>query len=247
MWNYTPRVCPYGPTPIGGRVNRHLSQDRLVALLRQATGIDEVDPDRLPWTGATVRLDTAIKTKSTQRMTLEQQDDSLALSTFPAELKPQAEALYRTGRAKRLMDFVAEHPGAWQAMPNMQLAFHNAPVAQRLFPDCHLGITEYVHRWSGNDFAQVGAHRYDEIRENLWPWLRQRQYAGPQDDQQLDEFLGRLGRRDAHLRPGITVRRIWPWAQAVDLDERGALVGEVRAAVTELLTALDEPLPPAHT
>ena len=159
---------------MGGRVNRHLSQDRLVALLRQATGIDEVDPDRLPWTGATVRLDTAIRTKSTQRMTLEQQDDSLALSTFPAELKPQAEALYRTGRAQRLMDFVAEHPGAWQAMPNLQLAFHNAPVAQRLFPDCHLDITEYVHRWSGNDFAQVGAHRYDEIRENLWPWLRQR-------------------------------------------------------------------------
>jgi hypothetical protein len=232
---------------MGGRVNRHLSQHRLVALLRQATGIDGVEPDRRPWTGATVRLDTAIRTKLTQRISLQQQDDSLALSTFPAELKPQAKALYQTGRAQRLMDFVAEHPGAWQAMPNMQLAFHNAPVAQRLFPDCHLDITEYVHRWSGTDFAQVGAHRYDEIRENLWPWLRQRQYAGPQDDQQLDAFLSRLGRRDAHLRPGIVVRRIWPWAPAVDLDERGALVGEVRAAVTELLTALDEPLPPAHT
>jgi hypothetical protein len=231
----------------GGQVNQQLSQDRLVALLRQATGIDEVDADRLPWTGATVRLDTAIRTKSTQRISLEQQDDSLALSTFPAELKPQAEALYRTGRAQRLMDFVAERPGAWQAVPNMQLAFHNAPVAQRLFPECHLSTTEYVRRWSGNDFAQVGAHRYDEIRENLWPWLRQRQYAGPQDDQELDAFLSRLGRRDAHLRPGITVRRIWPWAQAVNLDERGVLVGEVHAAVTELLTALDEPLPPAHT
>jgi hypothetical protein len=78
---------------MGGRVNRHLSQDRLVALLRAATGINEVDADRLPWTGATVRLDTAIRTKSTQRISLEQQDDSLALATFPAELKPQAEAL----------------------------------------------------------------------------------------------------------------------------------------------------------
>jgi hypothetical protein len=230
-------------------MNRHLSQRRLVALLREATGIDEVETDRRPGTGAIVRLDAAIRTESTQRILVEQQDDSLALSTFPAELKPQAKALYQTGRAQRLMDFVAEHPGAWQAMPNMQLAFRNAPVAQRLFfPDCRLDITEYVHRWSGNDFAQVGAHRYDEIRENLWPWLRERQYAGPQDDQrQLDAFLGRLGHRDAHLRPGIKVRRIWPWAQAVDLDERGALVGEVRAAVTELLTALDEPLPPAHT
>src|SRR5712691_4389881 len=126
------RVCPYGPTPMGGRVNRHLSQRRLVALLREATGIDEVEPDRRPWTGATVRLDTAIRTKSTQRISLQQQDDSLALSTFPAELKLQAEALYRTGRAQRLMDLVAEHPEAWRARPNLQLAFRNAPVAQRL-------------------------------------------------------------------------------------------------------------------
>ena len=28
-------------------------------------------------------------------------------------------------------------------------------------------------------------------------------------------------------------------------DDRGALAGEVRTAVAELLTALDEPLPPA--
>jgi hypothetical protein len=236
---------------MGGRVNRQLSQHRLVALLREATGIDEVKPDRRPGTGAIVRLDdAAIRTESTQRILVQHQDDSLALFTFPAELKPQAEALYRTGRAQRLMDFVAEHPGAWQAMPNLQLAFWKAPVDQRLFfPGCRLDITEYVHRWSGNDFAQVRAYRYDEIRESLWPWLRERQYAGPQDDQQLDVFLSRLSRlgRDAHLRPGIKVRRIWPRAQAVDLDERGALVGEVRAAVTELLTVLDEPLPPAHT
>lgn len=165
----------------------------------------------------------------------------------PAELKPQAKVLYRTGKAQRLMDFVAEHPRAWQIAPNVHLAFFNAPDGQRLYMHCHLEITEYVHRWSGNDFAQIRAHRYDEIRENLWLWLRERQYADPQDDQQLDVFLSRLGRRDAHLRPGIRVRRIWPWAEAVDLDERGALVGEVRAAVTELLTALDEPLPPAHT
>jgi hypothetical protein len=33
----------------------------------------------------------------------------------------------------------------------------------------------------------------------------------------------------------------------VRFDERGKLAGEVRAAVTELLTALDEPMPPACT
>src|SRR5262245_38560227 len=132
----------------------------------------------------------------------------------------QAEALDRTGRARRLMGFLAAHPDAWQARPNMQLAFRNAPVAQRLFPHCHLEITEYVHRWSGDDFGKIGAHPFDRVRADLWPCHRERQYASPEDDQQLDAFLKRLGRRDAHLRPGIEVRRIWPWTHVVHLDER---------------------------
>jgi len=59
--------------------------------------------------------------------------------------------------------------------------------------------------------------------------------------------IRRPGRRNVHLRPGIEVWCIWPWPHAVDLDERGALVREVRSAVAALLTALDEPLPPACT
>jgi hypothetical protein len=119
------------------------------------------------------------------------------------------------------------------------------PVVQRLYLHCRLEITEYIHLWSGTDIAQIRAHYYDDIKENLWPWLRERQYAGAEDDQQIDAFLKRLGRRPAHLRPGIKVERIWPWPHAVDLDERGALASEVRTAIAELLTALDEPLPPA--
>jgi hypothetical protein len=219
-------------------------QRRLMALLREATGIMDVKPER-PGIGAAVMLDKAIGTKATQRIALQQQAESLALCTWPAELKSQAEALYGTGRVRRLMGFLAAHPDAWQARPNIQLAFRNAPVAQRLFPHCYLEITEYVHRWSGNDFGKIGAHPFDHIREDLWPWLRERQYASPEDDQQLDAFLKRLGRRDAHLRPGIEVRRPWPWTHAVDLDQRGALASDVRTAVAELLTALNEPLPPA--
>ena len=90
-----------------------------MALLREATGLDDVEPDRRPWTGATVVLDAAIGTKSTQRISLQHQAEGLALCTYPAELKPQAEALYRTGRAQRLIDFLTEHPGAWRARPNV--------------------------------------------------------------------------------------------------------------------------------
>jgi hypothetical protein len=230
-----------------GRAGEHdlRRQRRLMALLREATGLAEVEPERRPPFGAAVMLDAAIKTKSTQRISLHQQDGSLTLCTWPAELKPQAEALYRTGRAQRLTDFVAEHPGTWQARPTVHLAFRTASPGQRLYLHCHLEISDYIHRWSGKDFAQIRAHHFHDIRETLWPWLRRRHYADPEDDQQLDAFLSRLGHRDAHLRPGIELRRTWPWAHAVDLDERRALATEIRTAVAELLTALDEPPLPA--
>ena len=35
------------------------------------------------------------------------------------------------------------------------------------------------------------------------------------------------------------------WADAVDLDDRGLLAAEVKDALIEILTALQEPLPPA--
>ena len=230
-----------------GRAGEHdiRRRRRLVALLREATGINEVDPGRGPLIGATLMVDAVIGTQSTQRIVLQQRNGSLVLATWLAELKPKAEALYQTGRAQRLIDFVAEHPGTWQARPNVHLAYHNAAATQRLYMHCDLETSDYIRRWSGNDFAQVRAHPHGRIREDLWPWLRERHYAGPEDDQQFDAFLQRLGRRDAHLRPSIEVQRIWPWAQAVDLDERGALASEVRSAVAELLGALDEPLPPA--
>jgi hypothetical protein len=100
----------------------------------------------------------------------------------------------------------------------------------------------YVLRWSGDDFADIRAHPNGDIRNRLWPWLREREYAGPEDDEWLDAFLERLGRRDAHLRPGIEVQRIWRWKDAVDLDERGVLAGDIRDGIAALLTALEEPL-----
>lgn len=63
-----------------------------MALLREATGLDDVEAERRPQPGATVMLDTAIRAKSTQRISLQQDGDAIALVTFPAELKPQAQA-----------------------------------------------------------------------------------------------------------------------------------------------------------
>ncbi|BBX47680.1 hypothetical protein MCOO_36950 [Mycobacterium cookii] len=218
---------------------------RLTALLREATGIGAVRPVARPEIGGWVMLDATIGTKSTQRLCLQQHGDNLILRTWLAELKPQAEALYRTGRAERLVQFLSERRAVWFARPNLHLAFRSAAAALRLYPHCRLEASEYIQRWCGDDFARIGAHPREELRSSLWPWLRNRQYAGPEDDEQLDAFINRLGRRDVHLRPSLELTRIWPWEYAVDLDERGAMTREVRTAVAELLSALSEPLPPA--
>jgi hypothetical protein len=39
---------------------------------------------------------------------------------------PQAEALYRSGRAQRLMQLLSERRGLWYARPNLHLAFRSA-------------------------------------------------------------------------------------------------------------------------
>lgn len=123
-----------------GRAGEHdlRRRRRLVALLREATGLNEAESTRGPVIGATLMLDAVIGTRSTQRIVLQQRNDSLALVTWPAELKPKAEALYRTAKAQGLIDFLAAHPGTWQERPTVYLAFHNAPAAQRLYPHCHL-------------------------------------------------------------------------------------------------------------
>jgi hypothetical protein len=225
------------------RADEHDLHDQhgLMAVLREAIEIDE--PTR-PSAGATVMLDAAIRTKSTQRICLQDQAGGLTLLSWPGELQRQAKALYRTGRAQRLLDFVAEHPREWLIEPKPHLGFWNAPSGQRLYLTCRLPASEYATRWAGDDLDQVRSHSRRDIRESLWPWLLERQYADSRDD--LELFLRRLGRRrDAHLHPTIEVRRVWPWTQARDLNKRGVLVSAVRAAVTQLLTALDEPLPPA--
>ena len=222
------------------------SQVRLAALLRDVTGIDVVKPEDRPGISASVAVmvDKAIGTQSTERLSLQATPGGLALCTWPAELKKQAEAAYRTGRAGRIIDFAAGHPPGWQAWPNVHLAYRLAAIRQRVYLHYGMGLTEYVRRWLGEDFGHVGGHHSGGVRDSLWPWLLERRYADARDERPLDEFLDRLGCRDAHLRPGIALQRTWSWQEAADLQQRRALVGELRSAVAEVLSMLDEPLPP---
>jgi hypothetical protein len=221
-------------------------QSRLGQLLEMSTGIEAAAEDRPEVrASAAVMIDKAIGTKTTQRLSLQARGDGLALCTWPAELKPQAQEMYQAARVDRLLNFLGKDQQSWQAWPTVHLAYRSAPSRQRVYLHPHLEIREYVHQWLAGDLDRVGAHQRDHISEDLWPWLLEHGYADPVDKQPLAEFLVRLGRRPVLLRPAIALERLWPWADAIALDRSGGLTDEIRSAIIDILTALDEPLPPA--
>jgi hypothetical protein len=210
---------------------------RLRSLLREATGIV---PERAGLVH--VRLDVALGVACLQRAALDIEEERLTLHLWPGELKAQAEHLYAGGHAENLCELLDEDDcGAWQVKPQPLLGFRNAPVRTRVYLTCGLDPAEYVRRWQGEDWKQVGAHHRNKIRGELWPWLLERGYASEHDTARLDQFLHALGRRFAHLRPSIHLSRSWDWNEAERLDDEGLLPGEIHDALNRVLGLLEEP------
>jgi hypothetical protein len=212
---------------------------RLRSLLREATAIQ---PERVGLVH--VRLDTGVGTKALQRAALEIDDRALTLHLWPGELKPQAQALYRsgTGRAERLAELDEGADGPWRVAPQPLLGFRSAPQRVRVYLTCTLDAATYARRWQDEDWGYVGAHHRDKILPELWPWLLARGYASPADEEPLERFMQTLGRRALHLRPSLHVSRTWSFAEAEALDDAGLLVGEIHTAVNRVLAVLEEPL-----
>jgi hypothetical protein len=187
-------------------------------------------------------LDSTIGTESTQRFTLKLEGERLNLYTWPGELKQQAEALYRTDRARRLLELVKTDDAEWNAEPWLHLAYRFARFPeQRLYTCGKRNLAEYVAGWSGKDWSRVGTYAPDTIESELWPWLLERGYASPDETKELHPFLARLGQRSAHLRPGIRMTRPWAFNEAAHLDAHGYLADEIRKFMRRALVALDEP------
>jgi hypothetical protein len=208
--------------------------ERLRSILEEATGLPAVVSR-----GAYVMLDAARGTTTIQRAGLEVWGAALVAAVWPAELKPQAHALYPTGRAAALLDAVEGSDDLMiEARPH--LAFRWSDRDQRVYLRPTIGLREYVRSWADEDLARV-SYAPSQLRGELFPWLLKRGYASPRDEAKLPEFERVLGRRPIHLRPGLSVWREWPLEMAEQLDARGHLVHEVRTALDRLLAALGEP------
>jgi hypothetical protein len=121
------------------------------------------------------------------------------------------------------------------------LAYFNAPPSQRLYLDARVDVDEYARRWEDEDRPWIRQFFAPEVRRTLWPWLKRRGYATAADEEELEQFLRMLGRRGAHLRPGLRLLRVWDPAAQRALRGSQELAAAIRDAVNGVLTAAGEP------
>jgi hypothetical protein len=203
-------------------------------LLREITGLDPAP------SGVHVPLEEH-RVRSTQRLALSDIGGRIVVETWPAELKRQADYLYAGGRGRAMVTAARER--GWQVEATAHIAFFNSAPAQRLYTYPDVDAATYTKRWEGADGRLIGQHSRDELRRRVWPWLKQRDYASAADDDVLDQFMAILGRRNAHLRPGMRFRRHWSRNEIEALGTR-ELAARVRADVNAILGAAgDPPLP----
>ena len=180
--------------------------------------------------------------RSTQRLAVCDQGGGVAMLTWPAELMPQARYLYAEGRGRRLL--AAADAGGWDVEPRPHLAFRNAGYRLRLYMNPTLSTRAYVDGWSGPDLDWVRQHPPETVRGELWPWLRARGYASAEDDAELEPFMRRLGKRGAHVRPGLRLLRRWPRDEVAELNERGELAPTLRDQLNRVLRSVGDPTLP---
>jgi hypothetical protein len=182
--------------------------------------------------------------QSTQRLALAEFDGRLEVALWPGELTAQAQYLY--GNRKGTAIVAAARSRGWTALAAPQIAFFNSRPTQRLYLNTNIDAADYAARWENGDLAFVGQYPRETVRSELWPWLLERGYAEQTDTAVFDEFVATcLGRRPAHLRPGLRLRGSWTAEDVRALGGETNAVKSIQADVNAILGAADEPPLPA--
>jgi hypothetical protein len=180
--------------------------------------------------------------QSVQRLALGDIGGGIVVALWPAELKAQADHIYSNGRGKAMV--AAARQRGWDAAASPHLAFFTSAPEQRLYMAPKISAEDYAERWEGEDRQWIGQYTAEEVQQDVWPWLKERGYASAEDDDALHAFLTILGRRKAHLRPGMRFRRRWDAPDTERLGDR-AVLDQVRADVNAILRAAEDPPLPA--
>ena len=100
---------------------------------------------------------------------------------------------------------------------------------------------DYVACWeNGDGLHRVRSYAREDVEHELWPWLKQQGFADDGDDVELLRFLGEfLGRRRAHMRPGLRFRRVWTSTEVGELGP--GLAEAIRSEFNAVFAVAREP------
>jgi hypothetical protein len=178
--------------------------------------------------------------RSTQRLWIGGYADGVAVMTWAAELKPQACYLYGGGLGSALVDAAIKR--GWEVEPSPHIAFRTASAARRLYMSPSIEAPGYVACWEEEDaLSRIGGNYAREaVEHDLWPWLKQRGFAGDGDDAVLLRFLDEfLGSWPANMRPGLRFRRVW---KSAEVDGLGSALAEtIRSELNAVFAVAHEP------
>lgn len=100
---------------------------------------------------------------------------------------------------------------------------------------------DYAACWEDGDaLRRVRSYAREDVEHELWPWLKQQGFADDGDDVQLLRFLDEfLGRRPAHMRPGLRFRRVWTSTEVGGLGS--SLAETIRSEFDAVFAVAREP------
>jgi O-acetyl-ADP-ribose deacetylase len=169
--------------------------------------------------------------------------DHVRLAMWPAELMAQYKRVYSDPTKVEALIDLGNHAG-WTLDSNFQLAHRFAQPLQRWYPARNLSGPLYANQWM-DDFREgcAGGRTRDEVADpRFFDWLLRRGYARDSERRSLEDWLNsKPSGIQVHIRPGIEVRRTWPYADAFAQGGKGEFNVEVREAIDRVLSALDEP------
>lgn len=212
---------------------------RLRAILEEATGLSAEVRDTLGHAGVKFEQGSVV---AFDRASLYIDGGEVLVSVWPAELGPQYKRVYSDPQRAEALLALTDAP-EWNVYPNFHLSFWRASVPRRWYPARHLAGATYVRQWIDDVHDQrAGRRPRDELAAPAFrTWLVERGYATESELSGLDEWAATVPMDKFDVRPSMQVTRSWQLSDAVARDRAGLFVGDVRAAIDDVLAALDEP------
>lgn len=160
--------------------------------------------------------------------------DTLHLGIWPGVQQREAHALFRSPVAQHFVDLDGRQIGAatWSVKPNPGINVR-VPRGANMDLTCRLNVADYVQVWQ-ESLDRI--HRYSaEDLPELFAWLVGAGLADEErDGPEFEEKYVAPRRNQVDPRAGLSVTATWSWDDAVELDEAGRLLPELRAAVDVL-------------